>query len=116
MKVKTREKEVEEYFRRRCMIELRAECLKFLSPSTAGVPDRIVLIPPGFTVFAETKRPGGEPTDIQRYWLRTLDQLGFRVYVVDSKERADEVIEELKELQAEVREQMEDDFDEIQTS
>ncbi len=104
-----REKEIEDYFRRRCIVALRGQCLKFVSPSTAGVPDRIALIPPGFAVFAEIKRPGGEPTDLQKYWQRILDQLGFRVYLIDSKEKADEVIEELLQIQADAMAQFEEE-------
>ena len=33
-------------------------CVKFVSPSFAGVPDRIVLLPGGQVAFVETKATG----------------------------------------------------------
>ena len=36
-------------------------CLKFISPSTAGVPDRLVLLPDGHMGFVEMKAPGKRP-------------------------------------------------------
>ena len=36
-------------------------CWKFTSPGTAGVPDRIVLMPGGRIAFVEVKAPGEKP-------------------------------------------------------
>ena len=47
-------------------------CLKFVSPSMAGVPDRLVLLPDG-------KHP--RPLQVQR--LKQLKQLGYQVFVCD---------------------------------
>ena len=59
------------------------QCLKWVSPGEAGVPDRIVLLPGGRIVFVETKRPkGGKLSPLQNYWGRTLSRLGFPVWVV----------------------------------
>ena len=58
-------------------------CLKWVSPSAAGVPDRIVLLPGGRVIFVETKRPkGGKLSPLQLHWDRVLQDLGFRVWVV----------------------------------
>lgn len=53
-------------------------CLKWVCPGWAGVPDRIVLLPGGYTVFVETKRPrGGVLSARQKWWRGKLTDLGF---------------------------------------
>lgn len=67
-------------------------CLKFTSPSTRGVPDRIVLMPGGRIVFVEVKAPGRRPTRLQRIMHDRLRSLGFTVLVIDSMEGIREVV------------------------
>ena len=67
--------------------------LKFVSPGTAGVPDRLVLLPEGKISFVEMKAPGKKPGPLQRLRHEQLRDLGFRVYVVDSEEGIREVLE-----------------------
>jgi len=57
-------------------------CLK-LTPSSPGVPDRLVLLPGGGHVFVEVKAPGRSPRAAQRRWHERLADLGHRVCVVD---------------------------------
>lgn len=59
-------------------------CWKFTSPGTAGVPDRLVLLPYGKTGFIEVKAPGKEPTTQQLYRHKQLWNLGFQVFVLDN--------------------------------
>ena len=66
-------------------------CLKFVSPSRAGAPDRLCLLPGGRMFFAEVKRPGGKPRPLQLKRHEELRKLGFAVYVIDSKEECDGV-------------------------
>lgn len=66
--------------------------LKFISPGVAGVPDRIVLLPGGRIFFAELKIPGAKARPLQLAVHRQLQKLGFKVYVIDSKEQVREVI------------------------
>lgn len=40
-------------------------CPKFISPGTAGMPDRIVLMPGGHLGFVEVKAPGQKPRKLQ---------------------------------------------------
>jgi hypothetical protein len=58
---------------------------KFTSPGRRGVPDRLVLLPGGRTVFVECKAPGGIPRPDQQREHNRLRALGFSVVVLDSK-------------------------------
>lgn len=58
-------------------------CLKFTSPSMAGVPDRLVLLPDGHIGFVEMKAPGKHPRLLQIQRINQLTQLGFQVFVCD---------------------------------
>lgn len=66
--------------------------LKWLSPGFDGVPDRIILLPGGRVVFAETKDTGKTPRKKQRYRHQQLRALGFLVYVPDSKTAVDQML------------------------
>lgn len=65
-------------------------CLKFVSPGTAGVPDRICLLPGRVLAFVELKAPGKHVRDggLQEFWGRELQRLGFRWYEVSTTEEA----------------------------
>lgn len=53
-------------------------CLKWVCPGWSGVPDRIILLPGGRVIFAETKRPkGGKLSKLQKWWRQRLYALGF---------------------------------------
>ncbi len=55
-------------------------CPKFTSPGTAGMPDRIILLPGGRAAFAETKSPGKAPRPLQEKRHDRLEELGFKVF------------------------------------
>lgn len=76
------EKEIEARLTR--MVERHGGlCLKWVCPGWAGVPDRILLLPGGLVMFAETKRPrGGELSRLQEWWAGRLRKLGFTSVVV----------------------------------
>ncbi len=58
-------------------------CLKWVCPGWAGVPDRIVLLPRGRVWFVELKRPkGGQMSKLQVWWMKKLQELGFRHDVI----------------------------------
>ena len=59
-------------------------CLKFTSPGTAGVPDRIVILPGGKIGFAELKAPGKKPRRLQRAVIRDLYRRGCRIATIDN--------------------------------
>ena len=65
---------------------------KFVSPSYAGMPDRLVLLPGGVFAFAELKAPGMKPRPLQVSRHRMLRDLGFKVYVIDGTQQIEEVL------------------------
>ena len=88
-----REKEIEAYLRDRVK-EIGGKAHKFVSPGNNGVPDRLVCLPGGRAVFVELKAPGKVPTKLQELQQKQLKDLGFRVWVISSKERVDQFIAE----------------------
>lgn len=48
-------------------LEDKIMCLKFESPGMSGVPDRVILLPGGHTVFVELKQPGKHERARQEY-------------------------------------------------
>ena len=70
-------------------------CPKFVSPGFDGMPDRIILLPDGKFAFAELKAPGEKPRPLQLARHRLLRKLGFKVYVIDSVQQIQRVIDEI---------------------
>ncbi len=70
--------------------------LKFVSPSFAGMPDRLVLLPDGKIAFVELKANGKKPRPIQMSRHRLLKSLGFKVYVIDDVEQIGGVLDEIR--------------------
>ena len=71
-------------------------CLKFVSPSFDGVPDRIVLLPQGRIAFVETKATGEEMRPLQKHRKRQLEKLGFLVFCLDNEKDIGEIINEIR--------------------
>ncbi len=57
-------------------------CWKFVSPGTAGVPDRIVLLPGGRVALVELKQRTGRLSDIQKARHAELKAVGCEVWVL----------------------------------
>ena len=71
------EKDIEKYLVRQVK-QMGGLALKFVSPSMAGVPDRIVMIPKGTIYFAELKRPNRKAEKItNRPYTDFLKNSGF---------------------------------------
>ena len=89
-----REKRIEQQLFR-AVRERGGIALKLVSPSYAGLPDRLVLLPGGHMAFVEVKAPGRKPRVLQLMRLDLLSCLGFRVYVLDAAERIGEMLDEV---------------------
>ena len=75
------------------------ECLKFVSPGNAGVPDRIVMMPHGKIHFVELKAPGEKPRPLQVVIHEEFAAMGFRVEVIDTLEGVETFVRALEEEQ-----------------
>lgn len=56
---------------------------KWVSPGNRGVPDRLVILPDGRTLYVEMKAPGKRLSPLQAKWAKTLQNLGHKVYKID---------------------------------
>lgn len=90
-----REKDIEEKLRDAVKAK-GGVCWKFTSPGTAGVPDRIVLMPEGHIAFVEVKAPGKKPRPLQKVRHNTLRTLGFRVFILDDPKQIGGIIDEIQ--------------------
>lgn len=90
-----RESEVESHLCDRVKQDLHGLALKFVSPGCNGVPDRILLVPMGRIWFVETKAPTKTPRKRQKYIIHIIRALGFRVLVLDTKQKVDQFIREV---------------------
>lgn len=59
-------------------------------------PDRVVLLPDGKMAFVELKAPGKKPRALQRYRMKQIEDLGFRVAVLDEIEKIEPFLDELE--------------------
>ncbi|OME86513.1 MULTISPECIES: VRR-NUC domain-containing protein [Paenibacillus] len=71
------------------------EAPKWVSPGERGVPDRIVILPNGQTIYVEMKAPGKPLAPLQERWKRKLLGMGHMHYKIDSVEDIDRFIQEV---------------------
>lgn len=71
---------------------------KFVSPGTAGVPDRLVVLPGGRVLFVELKTDTGRLSPGQRVQLDRLRSLGAEAHVVRGKAGVDTFLVRCREL------------------
>lgn len=65
---------------------------KFTSPSTEGVPDRLVCLPVNRFYLVETKAPGKTWRPTQKIVRDFLAVMGITVHLVDTHEKLDEFL------------------------
>lgn len=70
--------------------------VKFVSPSLAGVPDRIILLPERKIAFVELKAKGKKLRPLQEKRKQQLMALGFPVYVIDDVKQIGDVLDEIQ--------------------
>ena len=92
-----RERDIEEYLREKAKA-LKGKAYKWTSPGNNGVPDRIVMLPGARIIFVELKAPGKDATPIQKLQHKRIRDLGFQVFVIDSKQGVDELIKQYEEV------------------
>lgn len=93
-----KEKAVEAYLRKG-VIALGGECIKFVSPSHAGVTDRIVMMPRGKVYFIEVKTDNGKLTSLQMVFRKICIDLQCYHWVVYGLDEVKLLIEHLKKEQ-----------------
>lgn len=71
---------------------------KFVSPMNPGVPDRIVILPGGRTVYVELKTEVGRLSNIQKWQLGRIRAMGADVRQVRGMDEARAFLWEVKEL------------------
>lgn len=76
-----------------------AQCLKFESPGTSGVPDRMILLPGGRVVFVELKQVGKRERMRQTYVQNQMRRLGFTVFsTVSTLEQVQTILSHCEEV------------------
>ena len=97
MKPKESEKTLEARLARE--IEARGGmALKYTSQYHRGIPDRIVLLPGGHTIFVELKSTGQKPTKLQMHAIRKLVKMGHSVYIIDRTGLLDSFLQVVDEI------------------
>lgn len=76
--------------------QIGGKAVKWVSPGSRGVPDRIVILPGGRTVYVEMKAPGKPLEPMQVKWAKDLRKLGHKVYKIDSLTGIEKFISDCK--------------------
>lgn len=94
-----RESEIERYAKRK-FEELNCLFLKWVCPGQSGVPDRILILPNGRTIFVEMKNEKGRLSGLQKKMLYELSIRQNSTKVLSSKEQVNELADSIRnELQ-----------------
>lgn len=67
-------------------------CLKLVPMFMSGLPDRLVLMPGAKIYFVETKSTGDTARKLQLYVHKMIINLGFSVYIIDTRSKLDEFL------------------------
>ena len=70
-------------------------CYKFVSPGSAGVPDRIVITREGHTIYVELKTGRGRLSAIQKWQQEQLRSHGADVRTLKGLEQVKSFVEEV---------------------
>ena len=91
-----REASIETYLRGRVK-DAGGLCIKLSPASYVGIPDRLVVLPGGWIVFVEVKKPnGGQIGKLQHWWRARLIELGCRHRFALTREDVDGIMEDWK--------------------
>lgn len=88
-----REQPIEQHLR--TLVEKHdGRAYKWVSPGNAGVPDRLVVLPPGHIFLVELKASKkGRLSAAQKVQREKLEDIGVHVVVLDSKEKVTQWVE-----------------------
>lgn len=75
------EKEIEKFLIKEIK-KLGGLCYKWVSPGSAGVPDRIVLLPNRPVMFVELKTDKGKLSRLQEVQIKKLRTINDQVYIL----------------------------------
>ena len=67
--------------------------IKLISDLVNGLPDRLVLLPDARLFFAELKSTRKKATKIQLLIHAKIKKLGFKVYIIDTFDQLNEIIQ-----------------------
>lgn len=76
--------------------KLGGMCLKFVSPSMPGVPDRLIITKDGKVIFVELKTEVGRLSKIQKYVTGEMLKRGADVRVVKGLEAVKQLLAEIE--------------------
>ena len=76
--------------------KLGGMCLKFVSPSTPGVPDRLIITADGKVIFVELKTEVGRLSKIQKFVTGELLKRGADVRVVKGLDAVKQLLAEIE--------------------
>lgn len=71
-------------------------CLKFVSPSSVGVPDRLIITAAGRVIFVELKTESGRLSKMQKYMIGEMRKRGADVRVVKGLDEVKQFLAELE--------------------
>jgi len=71
-------------------------CLKFVSPSSVGVPDRLIITAAGQVIFVELKTESGRLSKMQKYMIGEMRKRGADVRVVKGLAAVQELLTEIE--------------------
>jgi len=86
------ESQIERYFCSKVK-RLGGLAVKLSPAGTAGMPDRLVLLPGGRVVFVELKAPGKKMRLLQRRRADRFQKMGFEVVCLDSRQVVDRFLD-----------------------
>jgi hypothetical protein len=75
------------------------EAIKMAPKGLKGVPDRLIVLPDGVTVWCELKRPTGRLAAAQRVWHDRLQEMGHVVVVLWCEADVETVIEAIAHVE-----------------
>lgn len=76
---------------------LGGRAYKFVSPGSSGVPDRVICLPDGRTIFAELKAPGRVLTKQQEHRVGELCRMRQKVLVLRSVHEVEAFLTKIRE-------------------